>query len=81
MTKAKINVGIDSSRSTSRDERHIDPAAGDCGPETAMIPIVKESIVMTSERPIDRRAPNIRRLKMSRPKLSSPSQWWMSGSL
>ena len=35
---------------------------------------------MTSDRPIDMRAPKIRRLKMSRPRLSSPSQCCASGS-
>ena len=81
MTIAKMNVGIESSRSTSRASAISTQPPATAAPKPQIIPIVKESIVMTRERPIDRRAPNIRRLKMSRPKLSSPNQWWMSGSL
>ena len=57
ITKAKISVGIDRSRSTKRDSAWSTqpPATAAAKPETT--PMVNDSAVMTSERPIDMRAP------------------------
>ena len=80
MMKAKIRVGIDSSRSTNRDSSVSAQPRSTAAAKPVVIPIANEMQVITSDRPIDMRAPYSIRLKRSRPRLSRPSQCIASGS-
>ena len=55
-TKAKINVGIDSMRSTRRDSARSTQPPATAAAKPVMMPIANDSAVMTSARPIERRA-------------------------
>ena len=57
MTKAKISVGIESSRSTSRLSAWSTHPPDTAAAKPLTMPMKNDSAVMTSARPIDMRAP------------------------
>lgn len=65
--KAKINVGIESIRSTMRDRMTSIQRPATAAVKPAVMPMVKERLVMISASPIEVRAPYNSLLKMSRP--------------
>ena len=57
MTKAKIRVGIDSRRSTSRDSARSTHPPATAAAKPVIMPSRKDSAVMINDSPIDIRAP------------------------